>query len=132
MSAKSSQALAGIHRVFAAFRGGDPRALFEVIDADAVWLVNGTVPVAQEYRGRDRIFELFRETRRLTGGTYLSELKWALADDEHAAAVYRATGLRLGRELDIDQVLLITHRDGIWTEITAIPSDPPAFEAFWA
>jgi ketosteroid isomerase-like protein len=128
----SDAAKTGIERVFRAFRGGDPRALFEVIAEDAVWIVNGTVPVAQEYRGRDRIFELFRETRRLTDGTYLSELKWTLADDRHAVAVYRASGRRLGRELDIDQVLLIAHRDGIWTEITAIPSDPPAFEAFWA
>jgi ketosteroid isomerase-like protein len=128
----NADALAGIDRVFDAFRGGDPRALFEVIAEDAVWIVNGTVPVAQEYRGRDRIFELFRETRRLTDGTYLSELKWALADDEHAVAVYRARGRRLDRELDIDQVLLIAHRGGVWCEITAIPSDPPAFERFWA
>jgi ketosteroid isomerase-like protein len=128
----SNAALAGIHRVFDAFRGGDPRALFEVIAEDAVWLVNGTVPVAQEYRGRERIFELFRETRRLTDGTYLSELKWALADDDHAVAVYRARGRRLDRELDIDQVLLIAHSGGVWHDITAIPSDPPAFERFWA
>jgi len=122
----------GIRRVFAAFGGGDPRALFEVIAADAVWIVNGTVPVAQVYEGRERIFELFRETRRLTDGTYLSTLRWAVADDEHAAAVYRAQGRRDGRELDIDQVLLIDHEDGIWKRIVAVPSDPPAFEAFWA
>jgi len=127
-----TEALAGIDRVFAAFRGGDRRALFEVIAGDATWIVNGTVPVAQEYVGRDRIFELFRETRRLTDGTYLSTLRWALADDEHAVAVYRAQGSRLGRTLDIDQVLLIDHDQGIWRHITAIPSDPPAFEAFWA
>jgi ketosteroid isomerase-like protein len=122
----------GIARVFAAFRGGDPRALFDVIAEDAVWIVNGTVPVAQVYEGRPRIFELFRETRRLTDGTYLSTLKWALSDDAHAVAVYRAQGTRVGRELDIDQVLLIDHEDGIWKRIVAIPSDPPAFERFWA
>jgi ketosteroid isomerase-like protein len=127
-----SDALAGIDRVFAAFRGGDPRARFDVIDERATWIVNGTVPVAQRYEGRDRIFDLFRETRRLTNGTYLSTLKWKLADGTHAVAVYRAQGERLGRTLDIDQVLLIEHRDGVWTHITAIPSDPPAFEAFWA
>jgi uncharacterized protein len=127
----NADALAGIDRVFAAFRGGDARALFDVIADDAVWLVNGTVPVAQEYRGRDRIFDLFRETRRLTDGTYLSTLRWSLADDEHAVAVYRAQGRRLGRELDIDQILLIDHERGVWKKITAIPSDPPAFEAFW-
>jgi len=123
---------AGIGRVFDAFRGGDPRALFEVIAEDAVWTVNGTVPVSQVYEGRDRIFELFRETRRLTGGTYLSTLKWSLSDDTHAAAVYRAQGKREGRELDIDQVLLIDHSGGVWQRIVAIPSDPPAFEEFWA
>jgi ketosteroid isomerase-like protein len=122
----------GIRRVFAAFVGGDPRALFEVIAEDAIWIVNGTAAVAQVYDGRPRIFELFRETRRLTDGTYLSTLRWWLADDEHAAAVYRAQGSRLGRELDIDQVLLIDHVDGVWQRIVAVPSDPPAFEAFWA
>lgn len=118
--------------MFAAFGGGDARALFEVIHPDAVWRVPGTVQVAQEYRGRDRVFELFRETRRLTDGTYLSELRWAVADDEHAVAVYRARGRRLGRSLDIDQVLLIVHAHGVWTDITALPTDPAAFEAFWA
>jgi uncharacterized protein len=128
----NADAVAAVQRVFDAFRGGDTRALFDVIATDAVWIVNGTVPVAQEYRGRERIFDLFRETRRLTDGTYLSTLRWVLADDEHAAAVYRAQGRRLDRELDIDQVLLIDHERGRWKHITAIPSDPPAFEAFWA
>ena len=63
-----------------------------MIAEDATWIVNGTVPVAQVYEGRDRIWELFRETRRLTEGTYLSTLRWYLADDEHAVAVYRAQG----------------------------------------
>jgi ketosteroid isomerase-like protein len=122
----------GIRRVFDAFRGGDPRALFEVIGENAVWIVNGTVPVANVYEGREQVFHLFRETRRLTNGTYLSTLRWSLSDDEHAAAVYRAQGTREGRTLDIDQVLLIDHVGGIWQRIVAIPSDPPAFEAFWA
>jgi ketosteroid isomerase-like protein len=122
----------GIRRVFDAFAGADTRALLEVIAEDAVWRVGGSVPVARMYRGRKDIFELFRATRRLTDGTYRSELRWALADDEHGVAVYRATGRRLGRELDIDQALLITFRDGLWQEITAVPTDPAAFEAFWA
>jgi ketosteroid isomerase-like protein len=125
-------ALEGIGRFFEAFRGGDPRALFEVIAEDAVWIVNGDAPVAQVYDGRRRIFELFRETRRLTGGTYLSTLRWSLAADAHAVAVYRAQGTREGRTLDIDQALLIDHADGIWRRVVAVPTDPPAFEAFWA
>ena len=118
--------------MFDAFGGGEPRALFEVIAEDAVWRVAGSVPVAREYRGRDEIFELFRATRRLTEGTYRSELRWALADGEHAVAVYRARGTRLERTIDIDQVLLITLRDGRWQEIDAVPTDPAAFEEFWS
>jgi ketosteroid isomerase-like protein len=125
-------AVAGIERVFAAFLGGDARALFEVIAEDAVWRVPGSAPVAQVYDGRERIFELFRETRRLTDGTYRSELRWAVADEAHAVAVYRASGQRLGRRLDIDQALLIDHRDGVWHAVTAVPTDPVAFEAFWS
>jgi ketosteroid isomerase-like protein len=119
-------------RIFAAFDGGDGRALVEGIAEDAVWRVAGTAPVSREYRGRDEIFALFRLTRRLTGGTYRSRLRWVVADDEHAVAVYRATGVRDGRTLDIDQVLLVTVRDGRWTEIVALPTDPAAFEEFWA
>jgi ketosteroid isomerase-like protein len=124
--------LDNIRRVFSAFVGGDPRALFEVIAEDAVWHVGGNVPVARTYRGREEIFDLFRATRRLTDGTYRSELRWCLADDEHAVAVYRASGTRDGRTLDIDQILLITLRNGLWQEIEAVPTEPGAFEAFWA
>ncbi len=124
--------LEGVHRVFDAFAGGDARALFDVIAEDAVWSVAGSVPVSRTYVGRPEIFELFRLTRRLTDGTYRSELRWALAGDEHAVAVYRATGRRLGRALDIDQALLIALRGGRWQEIAAVPTDPGAFEAFWS
>ena len=124
--------LEGVRKVFDAFAGGDPRALFEVIAEDAVWRVPGDVQVARTYRGRAEIFDLFRETRRLTDGTYRSVLRWALADDEHAVAVYRATGARLGRTIDIDQVLLISLEEGRWVDVLALPTDPTAFEAFWA
>ena len=103
-----------------------------MIAEDASWRVPGSVPVARTYRGREEIFELFRATRRLTDGTYRSELRWCLADGDHAVAVYRATGQRLGRELDIDQALLIAHRDGRWQEVVAVPAEPDAFAAFWA
>ena len=119
-------------RIFDAFAGGDPRALVEGIAEDAVWRVPGLAPVSREYRGRAEIFELFRMTRRLTDGTYRSRLLWSLADDEHAVAVYRATGTRNGHTLDIDQVLLVTLRDGRWAEIVALPLEPAAFEAFWS
>ena len=117
--------------MFAAFVGGDPRVLFEVIAEDAVWRVPGETPVSRVYNGREEIFGLFRETRRLTDGSYRSELRWALADGDHAVAVYRASGTRGDRVIDIDQALLITLRDDRWQEVVAVPTDPEAFAAFW-
>ena len=46
--------------------------------------------------------------------------------------LYRARGTRNGIGLDIDQLLLFTIRDGLVTEVLALPSDPAAFDAFWA
>ena len=39
---------------------------------------------------------------------------------------------RGGRSIDIDQLLLFTIRDGLVTEVLALPSDPAAFDGFWA
>lgn len=124
--------VAAAHRIFDAFGGGDPRALFELLDESIVWRVSGPPSVASEYVGREEVFGLFRKTRRLTNGTYFSTLRWALADDEHATVLYRATGEREGRALDIDQVLLCEVRDGRWVDVTALPVDRAAFDAFWA
>ena len=123
----------GIRRVFEAFRGGDPRALFEVIAEDAVWLVNGTVPVAQEYRGRDPdLRALPRDAPAHRRHVPERRCAGRLPATSMPSPSTARSGERLGRELDIDQVLLIDHEDGVWQRIVAIPTDPPAFEAFWA
>lgn len=118
-------------RVFGAFRR-DPRTLASLIADDAVWTVVGRAPVAGVYDGRRAIFDLFRATQTLTDGTYEAKLRFVLADDERTVAVYRATGRRGERELDIDQALFIRVDDGRWKEILAVPLDPLAFDAFWA
>jgi hypothetical protein len=84
------------------------------------------------YRGRDEILQFLRRTATLTGGTYRVELRYVLADDERAVAVYGARGERDGRTLDIDQALFCRVRDGRLTRIDAVPFDPVAFDAFWA
>ena len=47
-------------------------------------------------------------------------------------AVYRAVGERQdGRELDIEQALLVELEDGRWKAVRAQPLDRAAFDAFW-
>lgn len=118
-------------RVFASFRR-DPRTLASLIAEDAVWTVVGRAPVAGVYEGRRAIFDLFRATQTLTDSSYLAQLRWVLADDNRTVVVYRASGRRGDRELDIDQALFVRVEDERWQEILAVPLDPVAFDAFWA
>ena len=124
--------VAAARRGFESFSGGDGAVLVQLFQPDAVWRVPGTNAMAGEYRGLDQIVPFLRRTRELTNGTYDVTLLWAVGDDEHLVAVYRARGEREDREpLDIEQALLVELRDGLWADIRAQPLDQTAFDAFW-
>ena len=120
-----------LRRAFAAF-GRDPITVARTLADDVVWRVPGRTAMSGEFVGRDEVLRFLRQTLVLTDGTYRTELRYAVADDERAVAVYRARGTRHGRELDIDQALFCLMRDGQLTDVTAVPFDFPMFEAFWA
>jgi len=88
--------------------------------------------MAGTYRGHEEIFRFLARLPKETGGTYRSELVDVLASDDRAAALYRARGTRHGRTLELDQVLLFRIEEGLVRRVLALPSDPEAFEAFWA
>ena len=120
-----------LRRAFAAF-GRDALVVARSFAEDIVWRVPGTNAMSGEYVGRDATLQFLRQTLVLSGGTYRTELKYVVADDERAVAVYRAQGEREGRTLDIDQALFCVIRDGRLADVTAVPLDFPAFDAFWA
>ena len=97
-----------------------------------MWIVPGDGAMAGVYRGREAIFRFLARLPKETGRSYSSQLVDVLASDDRAAALYRASGERHGRRLDLDQVLLFRIEDGAVREVLALPSDPAAFEAFWA
>ncbi len=120
-------------RIFEAFARRDGAAVVAALDHDVVWRVGGRSPVAGEYRGRREVIDFLRMTTQATEGSYLSQLLYALADDDRAVAVYRARGSRPdGRTIDIEQILLCRIRDGRFVEVVAVPIDQAAFDAFWS
>jgi hypothetical protein len=121
-----------VRRIFEAFARKEGLALRGVFAADAVWTVPGRGIMAGAHRGRDEIFRFLARLPKETDGTYGSTLRDVLASDERAAALYTARGTRRGRTLELDQVLLFHIDDGVVTEVLALPSDPDAFEEFWA
>ena len=130
MPAAENEAL--VRSVFSAFARKEGFALRGLFADDAVWRVPGRGVMAGVYRGRDEIFRFLARLPRETDGTYGSELIDVLVSDERAAALYRARGTRHGRTLELDQVLLFRIDNGLIREVLALPSDPDAFEAFWA
>ena len=121
-----------VRRLFDAFARRDAFALRGLFAADAVWTVPGDGAMAGVYHGPEAILRFLARLPKETDGTYRSQLVDVLASDGRAAALYRASGTRRGRRLDIDQVLLFRLEGGVVAEILALPSDPAAFEEFWA
>jgi uncharacterized protein len=121
-----------VRQIFDAFARKEGLALRGLFAEDAVWSVPGRGAMAGLYQGREAIFRFLTKLPKETDGTYRSELVDVLASDERAAALYRARGERRGRALALDQVLLFRIEGGLVRHVLALPSDPDAFEAFWA
>ena len=121
-----------VRQIFGAFARKQGFALRGLFADDAVWTVPGRGAMAGVYRGREEIFRFLARLPKETSGTYGSELVDILASDDRAAALYRARGERHGRTLELEQVLLFRIEDGLVRRVLALPSDPEAFETFWA
>ena len=121
-----------VRRIFGAFAEKQGFALRDLFAPDAVWVVPGDGAMAGVHRGREAIFRFLARLPKETDGTYSSELVDVLVSDNRAAALYRASGERHGRRLDLVQVLLFRIEGGLVHEVLALPSDPAVFEAFWA
>lgn len=121
-----------VRTIFAAFARKEGFALRRLFSEDAVWTVPGGGVMAGVYRGREEIFRFLARLPKETDGTYGSALRDVLVSEDRAAALYTAHGNRNGRVLEIDQVLLFSIEGGLVQEVLALPSDPEAFEAFWA
>jgi ketosteroid isomerase-like protein len=130
LSVETNAAL--VRRIMEAFANKEGFALRDCFAEDAIWHVPGGGVMSGTYRGRTEIFRFLARLPKLTNGTYRSTFVDALASEERGAGLYRAQGERNGRAIDIDQLLLFTIRDGLVTEVLALPSDPGAFDAFWS
>jgi uncharacterized protein len=121
-----------VRRIFDAFAQKRGFALRDVFADDATWVVPGEGSMAGTFSGREQIFSFLGRLPKETDGTYSSSLIDVLASEDRAAALYRASGERRGISLDLDQVLLFRIEDGLVRQVLALPSDPAAFERFWA
>lgn len=123
--------VARIRDLFRAWLERDALAVARVVGEGVVWRVPGASAMAGEYRGRGEIFPFLRRTADLTRGTYRADLVDVWGGDQVVVGLYRATGERDGRRLDIPQALVFRFEGEELREVLAVPGDPEAFDAFW-
>ena len=122
-----------VREQYAAQERGDMDALRNQYWTDDVrWHVPGRGPLAGDYEGPEQVIQAFARLFELTGGTFSFELHDVLANDEHAVALYTASGERAGKQLTDNEVLVYHFRDGKVSEAWAQPTDQYAQDEFWS
>jgi ketosteroid isomerase-like protein len=117
---------------FAAFAAGDLAAVRAIFAEDVSWTIPGRSPLAGTYVGLDALLGMLGRTAELTDGTYRAEPRWVLGGEDEVTALYRATGRRGDREIDIDQLFLGELREGRIATVVVLATDQSVFDAFWA
>jgi ketosteroid isomerase-like protein len=118
-----------LRREYEAFARDDVASFDGIFADDIVDHVPGHNPFSGDYRGKEAVFELFRQDRR---DSFRSEIHDILADDRHAVALTVVQGARQGRVLEDITVHVVHVVDGKITESWFFPGDQAASDAFWS
>ena len=117
---------------FDAIGRGDTDWLAEHMHPDVVFHQGGRFPTAGTYEGRDAVFGHMMEFFTLVDFSMKIAVHDIAATDEHAMALVRVSIDHQGRHLDFDEAHIWHVRDGVATEMWAVPKDPYEVDAFFA
>ena len=120
-----------VRRGFEAFLSGDMGALNDLFADDIVWHAPGRNPLSGDHKGKEAVFETFRQLFEMTGGTFKVELHDILANDEHVIVLVHATAEREGKRLDDNGVQVFHVKDGKVAEQWLHPGDVYAGDEFF-
>jgi len=107
-------------RTVEAFRGRDFETIASLIAEDVVWHLPGDHPLAGDWEGRDRLFELLAKLGPL--GFTIREHD-VFADDDHVCALSYIGAHRDGLEVETRAVSIFHYRDGRQIERWFYPDD---------
>jgi hypothetical protein len=117
---------------FAAMARGDTDWLQAHMHADAVFHQGGRFPTAGTYTGRDAVFGHMFEFFTLVDFSMKIAVHDVAATDEHAVALVQVSIDYKDRHLDFDEAHIWHVRDGVATELWAVPKDPYEVDEFFA
>jgi ketosteroid isomerase-like protein len=111
-----------------AFAKGDFSTMDNLIDEDVRWHVPGRNQLSGTKVGRPAVYDFFRRTMEITGGTFSVHLTNVFADDTDGMAAVTVTGHRGERVLDAMQIHRCRLHDGRLVELWEADSDQYAMD----
>ncbi|HEY6780871.1 MAG TPA: nuclear transport factor 2 family protein [Thermoleophilaceae bacterium] len=121
-----------LRHIFDAFARDDLDAIAARFARDVRWHTPGRNQLAGDYVGREAVLALVRRSSQLADESYRAEVEDIMTSERHATALFRATGSRGGRQLDLRHLALYAIADSAVHEVWIAPLDQEAFDAFWA
>jgi ketosteroid isomerase-like protein len=117
--------------VWEAVSAGDVDALRAVCSEDLVWHASGRGPRSGSYRGQEAVLAYLASIGE-DAERFDSTLEDILVGSDRVSVLFRVSGLRKGRELETDYILLFRIEGSRLAEVWAIPRDQYAVDEFWA
>jgi uncharacterized protein len=121
-----------LRELFIAFEGGGIERIGASFTEDVRWTTPGRSRLAGELAGREAVLAQLARSSELSGGTYRVAVEDVMASDAHASVLYRGTGSRLGRSLDLRHLALYDIAGGMISAVRVVPLDQYAFDEFWS
>jgi ketosteroid isomerase-like protein len=132
MTQTETENIARVKRGFEAFAAGDMATLTDLFEPHVHWHAEKTGVLEGEYKGRDALFGSFAQLGQETGGTFSAKPRtFAAAGDEVFVNIV-ASGKRKGRDLEQDEVLIFTLKDGHVHKVRLFVRDHAGAERFWS
>jgi len=122
-----------IRRGYELFWAGDMDGFLQLLADDVAWHVPGRCRLAGDYRGRQGVLGYFATIDELSGGTYeIGDLRFVVADDEHAVSQHHSVASRPGKAYAHDETIIFTLRDDLITEVWEVYGDLYEIDEFWS
>ncbi|MEA2184727.1 MAG: uncharacterized protein QOF69_3912 [Solirubrobacteraceae bacterium] len=121
-----------VRNAYEAFARRDIAAVMGLLSDGIELLIPGTSIQSGRFTGKEEVARYFSIVAEHTGGTHRVEVIDVLASDVRAVGLLRALGKHDADVFDMTVVHLWRLSDGHATELSIIPTDQYAFDAFWS
>lgn len=115
------------------YAGGSVGAVLELLDAEVVWHVPGSSPIAGDHRGHDQVLAYFEKRRSLAKATMKMHPKESMSRPGSVAQFVEGTAELGGREVSWQTIgaYRVDEEAGRVLEVWLVPLDLGLFDRIW-